>query len=179
MEGLLSIGWGMAQDWPERAVALFAFYTVQRRITDFSTSQVNNPTTQFYLQMAHTQLDDATFASAWSAGAAMNLEEAIRYGQASLALASTAQPEQQAIEKTTSAPSAAPTAPASGRVEGLTPREIEILRLVANGLSDAQIAEQLVISRRTVNTHLSSIYSKLGVNSRTAAMRFTLDHHLL
>ena len=51
----------------------------------------------------------------------------------------------------------------------LTPREIEVLQLIMHGLADAQIAEQLVISRRTVSTHLTSIYSKLNVKSRTAA----------
>ncbi len=61
----------------------------------------------------------------------------------------------------------------------LTRREVEVLRLVADGLSDVQIAEQLVISRRTVSTHLTAIYGKLGVNSRSAATRFALDHHLV
>jgi DNA-binding NarL/FixJ family response regulator len=50
---------------------------------------------------------------------------------------------------------------------------------VLAGLSDARIAEKLVISPRTVNTHLSSIYGKLGVNSRSAATRYALDHRLI
>ncbi|HET8842262.1 MAG TPA: LuxR C-terminal-related transcriptional regulator, partial [Ktedonobacteraceae bacterium] len=62
---------------------------------------------------------------------------------------------------------------------GLTAREVEVLRLVAAGLTDAQVAEHLVISLRTVNTHLASIYNKLGVNSRTAATRFAVEHHLV
>ena len=53
------------------------------------------------------------------------------------------------------------------------------LRLVAQGLSDAQVAEQLVISRRTVNWHLTSIYSKLGVSSRCAATRSAMEHKLV
>jgi predicted ATPase/DNA-binding CsgD family transcriptional regulator len=61
---------------------------------------------------------------------------------------------------------------------GLTAREVEVLRLVAQGLSDIQIAEQLIVSPRTITTHLTSIYNKLGVNSRTAAARFAADHHL-
>jgi DNA-binding NarL/FixJ family response regulator len=60
----------------------------------------------------------------------------------------------------------------------LTAREVEVLRLVAQGLSDAQVAEQLVISPRTVNSHLTSIYNKLGVDSRTAASRFAVEHQL-
>jgi predicted ATPase/DNA-binding CsgD family transcriptional regulator len=62
---------------------------------------------------------------------------------------------------------------------GLTAREVEVLRLVAQGISDAQVAEQLVISSCTVNTHLTSIYNKLGVQSRTAATRYAVDHHLI
>jgi non-specific serine/threonine protein kinase len=61
----------------------------------------------------------------------------------------------------------------------LTPREVDVLRLLAEGLSDAQIAEKLVLSRRTITTHLTTIYSKLGVNSRSAAMRYALDHNLI
>jgi predicted ATPase/DNA-binding CsgD family transcriptional regulator len=62
---------------------------------------------------------------------------------------------------------------------GLTAREVEVLRLVAEGLTDAQVAEQLVISLRTVSTHLTSIYNKLGVSSRVAATRFAVEHNLV
>jgi DNA-binding NarL/FixJ family response regulator len=62
---------------------------------------------------------------------------------------------------------------------GLTAREVEVLRLVAAGLTDAQVAEHLVISLRTVNSHLTSIYNKLGVSSRVAATRFAVEHHLV
>lgn len=58
----------------------------------------------------------------------------------------------------------------------LTAREVEILPLVAQGLTDAQVAEKLIISPRTVNWHLSVIYSKLDVSSRSAATRFAMEH---
>ena len=54
-----------------------------------------------------------------------------------------------------------------------------MLRLVARGLTDTQVAEKLVLSRRTVNSHLTSIYSKLRVTSRTAATRFAVEQHLV
>jgi DNA-binding NarL/FixJ family response regulator len=60
----------------------------------------------------------------------------------------------------------------------LTAREVEVLRLVAQGLTDAQVAEHLVISPRTVNGHLRSIYSKIAVTSRSAATRYALHHQL-
>jgi len=58
----------------------------------------------------------------------------------------------------------------------LTLREIDVLRLVGKGLSDAEIAEDLILSVRTVNAHLRSIYRKLGVTSRTAATRWALEN---
>lgn len=67
-----------------------------------------------------------------------------------------------------------PTYPA-----GLTAREVEVLRLVAQGLSDAQVAAQLVISPRTVNFHLTSVYGKIGVSSRSAATRYAIEQHLV
>lgn len=63
--------------------------------------------------------------------------------------------------------------------EELTVREVEVLALIATGLSNNQIAEQLVLSPNTVNTHVQSVYSKLGIHSRSAATRFALEHHLI
>jgi DNA-binding CsgD family transcriptional regulator len=62
---------------------------------------------------------------------------------------------------------------------GLSPREVDVLRLVAEGLTDAEVAAQLFISRRTVSQHLRSIYAKLGIGSRVAAARFALEHDLV
>jgi DNA-binding NarL/FixJ family response regulator len=62
---------------------------------------------------------------------------------------------------------------------GLTAREVEVLRLVALGLSDAEAAERLFLSVRTVNAHLRSIYRKLDVRSRAAASRFAQANGLL
>jgi len=54
-----------------------------------------------------------------------------------------------------------------------------VLRLVAQGLTDVQVAQILVISPRTVNAHLRTIYSKLGITSRHAATLFALEHQLI
>jgi tetratricopeptide (TPR) repeat protein len=64
------------------------------------------------------------------------------------------------------------------KYDGLTEREIEVLRCVAQGLTDAQAAEHLIISPRTVHSHLNSIYSKLGITSRSAATRYAIEHNL-
>jgi DNA-binding NarL/FixJ family response regulator len=62
---------------------------------------------------------------------------------------------------------------------GLTSREVDVLRLVALGLSDADVAGRLVLSVRTVNAHLRSIYRKLGVSSRVAAREFAQENGLI
>jgi predicted ATPase/DNA-binding NarL/FixJ family response regulator len=63
--------------------------------------------------------------------------------------------------------------------EGLTAREVEVLALVADGLTDAQVAERLVVSIRTVHAHLRSIYRKLDVRTRSAATRYAVDRGLV
>lgn len=62
---------------------------------------------------------------------------------------------------------------------GLSGREVEVLRLVADGLTNSQIAERLYLSPKTVSSHLVSIFAKLGVTSRARATRFALEHDLL
>jgi DNA-binding NarL/FixJ family response regulator len=62
---------------------------------------------------------------------------------------------------------------------GLTSRESEVLQLLTQGLSSALIAEKLFISLTTVNSHVRTIYNKLGVSSRSAATRYALEHHLV
>jgi DNA-binding NarL/FixJ family response regulator len=67
----------------------------------------------------------------------------------------------------------------SGIIEALTPRETEVLQLVAQGLANKQIALELDISEHTVKFHISSIYSKLGAGNRTEAVRLGLRSGLI
>jgi DNA-binding NarL/FixJ family response regulator len=62
--------------------------------------------------------------------------------------------------------------------KGLTEREAEVLALVAAGNTNRQIAEGLFLSQKTVARHLSNIFTKIGVNSRTAAARFAFENGL-
>ena len=62
---------------------------------------------------------------------------------------------------------------------GLTAREVDVLRLLAQGLTNKQIAEQLVLSPKTVNSHLASIFRKTDVSTRAAATRFAFEQNLL
>lgn len=61
----------------------------------------------------------------------------------------------------------------------LTPRELEVLRLLAQGLDNAAIAEQLVVTKQTVQNHVSNIYGKLGVTMRTEAALYAIRHGLV
>ena len=110
------------------------------------------------------------------------LETIREYGMECLIVNGELEATQQALaaKGQTLMPTATPAAPANKPPvtypDGLTAREVEVLRLLAHGLSNAQIAEQLVLSRGTVNWYLNIIYSKIGVSSRTAATRYAIDH---
>jgi DNA-binding NarL/FixJ family response regulator len=62
---------------------------------------------------------------------------------------------------------------------GLTPREVEVLRLVATGASNREIADVLVISDKTVARHVANMFTKLDVSSRAAATAFAYEHDLV
>jgi predicted ATPase/DNA-binding CsgD family transcriptional regulator len=116
-----------------------------------------------------SQLGDELFAKGLAEGRTMTPEQALAAQEAEMM-----SPPMEAKQVLESPAKYAPTYPA-----GLTTREVEVLRLVARGLTNKEVAEQLVISFRTVTTHLNAIYSKLGVSSRSAATRFAIEHQLV
>lgn len=77
----------------------------------------------------------------------------------------------QVAEVSTNAPAGAPS--------GLTTRELEVLRLLATGATNREIARTLVISEKTVARHLGNIFNKLDVSSRTAATAYAYQHDLV
>jgi predicted ATPase/class 3 adenylate cyclase/DNA-binding CsgD family transcriptional regulator len=118
------------------------------------------------LARARATLDASAFSVAFAEGSTMTPEQAL------------AAPRDALKSEAGDLRSPTPTSPPPSRPAGLTAREMEVLQLLAQGLTYAEIAKQLVVSPRTVNRHLSSIYDKLGVNSRSAAMRFAIDQGL-
>jgi predicted ATPase/DNA-binding CsgD family transcriptional regulator len=124
---------------------------------------------QFTSAAARAQLGEGVFTAAWAEGRTMTPDQTLS-AEEPVAVPTTVPAGPSSVPHTPKAP----TYPA-----GLTAREVEILRLVVQGLTDAQVAEQLVISPRTVNWHLSSIYSKLQVSSRAAATRYAIEQHLV
>ncbi len=118
------------------------------------------------------KLGEETFNSMWLQGRRMTPEQAIAARESVFTQVSRKAKQQQAL-------STSPTKQKVSYPLGLTPREVDVLRLVAQGLTDAEIAERLDISYRTVSTHLTSIFNKLGINSRVAAVRFAVENRLV
>lgn len=130
---------------------------------------------------ARGQLVDPASRAAWAAGAELAQQDAVEWavGRLEGRFRQAGEPPQGVQEDVGLRQPNRLREPRAKIVAGLTPREREILALVAQGLSDSQIAQRLVISPRTVNTHLSSIFRKLDVPSRMAAVRYALDNALL
>ena len=106
---------------------------------------------------------------AWAHGRTMTVEEVISFALVTL----------DALEAEVAPPLNQPERVALRRDFGsLTTREIEVLQLLVRGMTYAQIAERLVVSRRTVNAHVTAIYRKLDVNSRNEATYAALQHGL-
>jgi DNA-binding NarL/FixJ family response regulator len=72
-----------------------------------------------------------------------------------------------------------PRLEAAARVEALTEREHDVLRLMARGATNGEIAGELIVSEATVKTHVGAIFTKLGVRDRAAAIVFAFDHGLV
>jgi len=104
-------------------------------------------------------------AAAWAAGAALSPARAVTEALAALDAIAPAAVRAPAVRSGAGRPR---------RPGGLTVRETEVLRLVAEGRTDRQIAAALVLSETTVGRHLTHIYTKLGVSSRAAATAVAL-----
>jgi DNA-binding CsgD family transcriptional regulator len=114
---------------------------------------------------ARAALGETGFAVAWAAGRAMPPEQAVEYA---LALARPG------------GPSAGPAPPQdAGPADPLTPREREVARLITEGRTNREIAEALVISEWTVDTHVRHILTKLELRSRTQVAAWAVEHGLV
>ena len=131
-----------------------ALEPLQSALREYRTQQSRYDTAQVYewMAIAHRALGDDAAAAADTA-TAENI-----YGQLGVAPAQVG----------------GPTSPG-----GLTKREIEILKRIAGGATNRQVAEQLFISEKTVGRHLANIYTKLGVSSRTAAAAWAHQNNAL
>ncbi len=150
--------------WPDRAAVLLGaaealnepLATTHRFADDFSWRRARTE--------AMTALDPETFERLWAEGRSMSWDEAV-----AASLETLVATEKHPATKTSSETSESP----------LSPRELEVLQLLVDGLTDREIAEVLFISPRTAQGHVSNIFNKLGVNSRTAAVATALQSELL
>jgi DNA-binding CsgD family transcriptional regulator len=166
LEGLAALEAGQGE--PRQAGRLWGAAEALREAIGAPMHPVHRASYEHALALAHRELGERAFAIAWAEGRSMTPEQVLT------TRASTSAPAQVPPPSLVNAPPHKPvTYP-----HGLTAREMDILRLIAQGWTDAQIAEHLVISPRTVNHHTTSLYSKLGVSSRAAATRYALEHHL-
>ena len=152
-------------DQPERAVELLGSAdAAPRSLTGWLEKW---PLLEKVRHNLETKLGENAFESAWKRGRAMSVEAVVR------ALLAPVTPDEHAPQR--------PSAHAANRtlVEPLSDRELEVLRLVAEGLSNAEIAARLVIAIATVKVHARAIYGKLGVSSRTQAIAQAHNFRLL
>jgi DNA-binding CsgD family transcriptional regulator len=166
LEGLGEIA--LAEGQTAWSIRLFAAADAIRTVHGYEyLIGIEQPYYDRTLAAARTQLGEKAFAALWAEGHQLTPMQALT----AAARAPIDAPGPKAVSSSTLPPLAAYPG-------GLTAREVEVLRLVAMGLSKKQIAEQLVLSTNTINVHVQSIYGKLGINSRSAATRYAIEHHL-
>jgi DNA-binding NarL/FixJ family response regulator len=131
-----------------------------------------------------TYADDESIFAALQAGAlgyltkdsgADDIARAVRTVHAGQALLEPAV-QRRLIESLRDRPTAPP--PPAGAPDDLTPREVEVLGLIAKGLSNGDIARRLFVSEATVKTHVNNIFSKAHLRDRAQAVRYAFDHGL-
>ena len=168
LEGLAAVV--VAQGEPAWAARLLGRAEAQRETIGTPLPPRYRADYEKAVALARSGLDEPSFAAAWEEGRAMTMEQIV------VARGPVLIPE----PLPTSQPAASPQEKSfPSYPDGLTAREVEVLRLVAQGFTSAQIAEQLVIGVATVNFHVRSIYSKLGVSSRSAATRYAIERNLV
>jgi predicted ATPase/DNA-binding CsgD family transcriptional regulator len=155
-------GLAIAGGLPEHAARLFGAAATLREASGLAIDPAIRAAHGRDVEAARAALGEDAFAAGWAAGAALPLPVVLT--------------EAAAID----APGTAPPVPPSNQADllGLTPREAEVLRLLAEGMSDREIADALSISGRTAGNHVQHAMQKLGVESRTAAAVFAVRNNL-
>ncbi len=153
-----------AQGEPRWAVRLCGAAEALRELMGAPLPAVWRADYEQVVAVARSALKERTFLTLWAEGRSLSLEHILA---------------DQEPKPVLTAPSSRMLTLALASYTKLTSRELEVLRLLAQGLTSVQIAEQLVIGLVTVNSHVRSIYSKLGVTSRAAATRYAIEHHLV
>jgi predicted ATPase/DNA-binding CsgD family transcriptional regulator len=157
LEGMAALRAACRQ--PEPATRLLAAAETLREEICAPLENVERIKHEAIISAAREALGEAAFANAWSEGRKLTPEQALEAWR-----------DQEVISEPIATPA---------KLAGLTAGETQVLRLVASGMTNARAAEELFVSRRTVDAHLRSVYRKLGVASRTEAARYAIDRGLL
>ncbi len=164
LEGLAALEAGRGA--PRQAARLWGAAEALREAIGAPMHPVNRASYEQAIALARAKLGEQTFRAAWAEGRGISPEQAL----------ATQEPVTGQVSPIPPSTARQPSARAPA---GLTKRELEVLRLLTAGLTNRQIAERLVVSLPTVNTHVASIFNKLGVNSRSAATRYAVEHQLV
>ncbi|MEO6458330.1 MAG: tetratricopeptide repeat protein [Chloroflexia bacterium] len=158
-----------AHAFPKQAAKLFGSAAALFDATGYQMHSDDQSNLKQSHASVRAQLGKNDWAHAWAEGRSMPAESAAALAVECMRTAL----EAEAAGVSRKAGKRAPKYP-----KDLTQREVEVLRLVAEGLTDARIASSLSISPNTVHAHLRSTYDKLGVTTRSAAARFAAEHGL-
>lgn len=146
----------------ERAATLFgAAHSIERSHSDNLRQKHAEMLYESYRAKLRAELGETAFAKAWAAGNAMTREQAIAYALEGIATYNGSNESEIAL------PQQAAAQPLANPV---TERELEILRLLADGLNTREIAQRLYLSVGTIKWYLKQIYSKLDAHSRVQAI---------
>ncbi|MGI8553781.1 MAG: response regulator transcription factor, partial [Dehalococcoidia bacterium] len=155
----------LATEWRQPTVAAQLFAVGEILSTERSSTRpaFAEATAEQSLELLRSQLQPELFASSWGAGRAMRIEDAIglalqlqppNVAPASLAHDVVSQPEHT--------------------VKDLTERELQVLRLIAAGRSNKEMARELSLSARTIERHITNIYAKIGARGKADAIAYAL-----
>jgi non-specific serine/threonine protein kinase len=142
---------------PERAVRLFSAASVLRRITGLPMPPILRPAYERDLATARATIRSNRFVVVWEEGSAMTVDRLVEYAR-----------ERDIV----------PSQPHRPSVDALSQRERQVITLLARGFTNRQIAEELIISGRTVDGHVAHILSKLGLSTRAQAAVWAVEHPL-
>ena len=157
---------------PARAARLLGAAEAVRHASDVALAPVYRR--DFYdafVATVRAALDAEALAAAWTEGCGLSWEQAIAYGLAGAAESAASPPQSRGGERPG-------VGDAAAYPDRLTAREVEVLRLLAQGKSNREIADVLVISYNTVERHINHIFAKTGVANRVEAATYAHRHRL-
>jgi DNA-binding CsgD family transcriptional regulator len=174
LEGLVAVatrdGAGIAHGEAGEAARLLAAAEVLREVTGSPIAPSEQPAHERAMAAVRACLGEEAFAAAWTAGRDLPLDQVVERGRTlgGQIAAGAECPEDGTLPPSLSA----------GSADALTPREREIAALIGRAYTNRQIAEQLVVTERTVEVHARNIRERLGLETRAQMVAWAIQHGL-